>query len=85
MKLKTFLVAAEIKMKGDVHRCTQIPHNSCAHTNLLLVTDPIGGLQARLQESKAQFVYGRFVEIVLHKTVTGRDQSQSNLYIVEML
>lgn len=46
------------------------------HTNLFLVADPVGRLQALLQEGQAQFVYGWFVEIILHKTVTGTESSQ---------
>lgn len=40
-----------------------------AGANLLLVADPVGRLQALLQKGEAQFVDGRFVEIVLHKAV----------------
>lgn len=40
-----------------------------AQTDLLLVTDPVGRLQALLQKGKTQLVDGGFVEIVLHKAV----------------
>lgn len=45
-----------------------------AQANLLLVADPVGRLQVLLQKGEAQLVNGRFVKIVLHKTVTSTKQ-----------
>lgn len=49
------------------------------HTHLLLEAYPVSRLQGPLQEGEAKLVYGRSVEIVLHKAVTGREESQWKL------
>lgn len=56
-------------------RATQI---QLQHTHLLLVAYPVSRLQAFLQERDPQLVYGRFVEIVLHKAVDIIAESQKN-------
>lgn len=59
--------------------CRKTTHthtHTYTHTNLFLVADPVGRLQALLQEGQAQFVYGWFVEVILHKTVKSTESSQ---------
>lgn len=52
------------------------------HTHLLLVAYPVRRLQALLQEGEAQLVYGRFVEVILHKAVTGTEESSAGISYV---
>lgn len=49
-------------MHTHIHTNTQ--------TNLFLVADPVSTLQAFIQKGQAQLVYGRFIEIIFHKTAT---------------
>lgn len=65
------------------HAYKQLIHTyTRTHTHLLLVAYPVRRLQALLQEGEAQLVYGRFVEVILHKAVTCTEESSAGISCV---
>lgn len=69
-----------LKMKRSTEALSRYPDEHLfvmqVQTDLLLVADPVRRLQTLLQKGEAQFVDGRFVEIVLHKAVKKKKKAQ---------